>query len=129
MDDTVEAPAPKLVFLTDQEKAALNGISVDEIARTLQVALQGAAVGTVRLAGERNPLGIELRLPRPIRSSPHDLDAHPGEGTHGHLVPLAEIGRGRRPASIRRSTTRTWNGSSTSSPRPPAARPPSASST
>ena len=68
VDDTVEAPAPKLVFVTDQEKAALNGVSVDEIARTLQVSLSGASAGTVRLAGERNPLAIELRLPG--RSAP-----------------------------------------------------------
>ena len=56
--------AQKLVFVTDQEKAALNGVSVDEIARTLRLVLAGGDAGTVRLAGERNPLRIELRLPR-----------------------------------------------------------------
>ena len=93
VDDVIEAPMPKLTFHTDQEKAALSGVSVDEIARTLQVALQGAKVGTVRLPGERNPLGIELRLPRAIRSSPDDLDHLRVKGRSGHLVPLAEIGK------------------------------------
>ncbi len=93
VDDTVEAPAPTLVFLADQEKAALNGVSVDQIARTLQLTLNGANVGTVRLAGERNPLAIELRLPRAIRSSPQDLSGIRVKGRTGHQVALAEIGR------------------------------------
>ncbi|MGC8639840.1 MAG: efflux RND transporter permease subunit [Isosphaeraceae bacterium] len=92
VDDTVEAPAPTLVFLADQEKAALNGVSVDEIARTIQVSLNGATVGTVRLAGERNPLAIELRLPRPIRSSAEDLADVRVKGRAGNRVALAEIG-------------------------------------
>ena len=89
----VEAPAPTLVFLADQEKAALNGVSVDEIARTLQVSLSGATVGTVRLAGERNPLAIELRLPRSIRSSAQDLAGHPDQGPRGQ----SRGARGNRP--------------------------------
>ncbi|QEH33198.1 Toluene efflux pump membrane transporter TtgB [Aquisphaera giovannonii] len=95
VDDMVEAAATRLVFEADQEKAALGGVSVEEIARTLQVALGGEVVGTVRLAGERNPLGIELRLPRPIRSSPHDLGRIRVKGRSGRLVPLAEIGAWR----------------------------------
>jgi multidrug efflux pump subunit AcrB len=93
VDDTIEAAAPKLVFLVDQEKAALNGVSVEQIARTLQVTLSGASVGTVRLAGERNPLAIELRLPRSIRSSTQDLSGIRIKGRTGHQVALAEIGR------------------------------------
>jgi len=93
VDDTIEAAAPTLVFLADQEKAALNGVSVEQIARTLQVTLSGASVGTVRLAGERNPLAIELRLPRSIRSSTQDLSGIRIKGRTGHQVALAEIGR------------------------------------
>ncbi|WP_165219227.1 efflux RND transporter permease subunit [Aquisphaera insulae] len=92
VDDMVEAAAPKVVFATDQEKAALSGVSVDEVARTLQVALGGVPAGTVRLNGERNPLGIELRLPRSVRSSTQDLDRIRVKGRSGRLVPLAEIG-------------------------------------
>ena len=93
VDDTVEASAPTLMFLADQEKAALNGVSVEQIARTLQLTLNGANVGTVRLPGERNPLAIELRLPRSIRSSTQDLSAIRVKGRTGHQVALAEIGR------------------------------------
>ncbi|WP_165070040.1 efflux RND transporter permease subunit [Paludisphaera rhizosphaerae] len=93
VDDTVEAPARKLVFVTDQEKAALNGVSVDEIARTLQVVLSGGDGGTVRVPGERNPLRIEVRLPRPIRSSRYDLAVVRVKGRSGHFTPLSELGR------------------------------------
>ena len=55
--------------------------------------LDGAAVGTVRMAGERNPLAIELRLPRSIRSSTQDLSGIRIKGRTGHQVALAEIGR------------------------------------
>ncbi|MFO0888558.1 MAG: hypothetical protein U0790_05350 [Isosphaeraceae bacterium] len=34
VDDTVEAAAPTWVFHADQEKVALSGVSVDQIART-----------------------------------------------------------------------------------------------
>ncbi len=93
VDDTVEAAAQKLVFITDQEKAALNGVSVDEIGRTLQLVLSGGQAGTVRMAGERNPLRVEVRLPRDVRSSRHDLAAIRVKGRMGQFTPLSELGR------------------------------------
>ena len=93
VDAMLDAPAPKLVFVSDQEKAAINGISVEEIARTLEIALAGTNAGTVRLAGERNPLQIEIRLPRALRSSPFDLAQIRVKGRDGQMVPLAELGR------------------------------------
>src|SRR3954470_4477638 len=55
IDDGREAAEEKLTFVTDTEKAALNGISADQIAGTLQAALGGATVGLVRTETERNP--------------------------------------------------------------------------
>ncbi|RLT20693.1 MAG: efflux RND transporter permease subunit, partial [Planctomycetota bacterium] len=73
VDDISEAASQKLVFVTDQEKAALAGVSVAEIASTLRIALGGTDDDLVRLEGERHPLHINLRLPEAIRSSRHDL--------------------------------------------------------
>lgn len=92
VDDTIETPARKLIFVTDQEKAALNGVSVEEIARTLALVLHGGHAGTVREVGEVNPLRIELRLPRELRSTPEDLARVQVKGTNGRLVPLSELG-------------------------------------
>ncbi len=93
VDDTVEAQVRKLVFVTDQEKAALNGVCVDEIATTLRLVLSGGNAGTVRLAGERNPLRVELRLPRALRSSPQDLASIRVKGRTGQFTTLSELGR------------------------------------
>jgi multidrug efflux pump subunit AcrB len=101
VDDVREAPQQKLVFIADQEKAALNGVSVADIAETIRVSLEGANNETVRLEGERNPLRIIVRLPRSLRSSAPDLARLHVKGERGgvsspgsgQLVPLAELGR------------------------------------
>ena len=93
VDDIREVPQQKLVFISDQEKAALHGVSVATIAETIRISLQGDNHETVRLEGERNPLRIVLRLPRPLRSSPADLVRLQVKGQEGQLVPLAELGR------------------------------------
>ena len=92
VDDISEAASQKLVFVTDQEKAALAGVSVAEIASTLRIALGGTGDELVRLEGERHPLRINLRLPEAMRSSPHDLSQLHVKGATGSLVALAELG-------------------------------------
>ncbi len=93
VDDTREVPEEKLIFVPDTEKAALNGISTDEIAKTLQAVLHGTSVGTMRVDTERNPLRIELRAPLDHRTSSADLARVQLKGAGGQLVPLAELGR------------------------------------
>jgi multidrug efflux pump subunit AcrB len=93
VDDTVEADSRKLVFVTDKEKAALHGMSVAEVAETLRIAVGGAATGALQVPAERNPLRIELRLPRALRSSTADLSQVHLRSPGGALVPLAELGR------------------------------------
>jgi multidrug efflux pump subunit AcrB len=92
--DTVrEAYQQKLQFVTDKEKAAINGVSTAEIASTLQSALGGDSVGLIRSDTERNPLRIELRLPESHRSGASDLERIHIKGITGQLVSLAELGR------------------------------------
>lgn len=93
VDDTIEAPLEKLEFVVDKEKAALAGVSTDDVARTLSLALGGARAGTVRAVGERRPLAVELRLPRALRSSAEDLARLHVGGRGGAMVALAELGR------------------------------------
>jgi multidrug efflux pump subunit AcrB len=93
LDDAREAPQAKLTFVPDTEKAALAGISADQIASTLQTVLGGATVGLMRNDAERNPLRIQLRVPLDQRSSAVDLAQVRVKGDKGQLVPLAELGR------------------------------------
>ena len=83
----------KLTFVTDKEKAALNGITTEQIADTLRAVLAGNTVGLVRSDTERNPLRIELRVPEARRTSSSDLTHVEVKGDTGHLVSLAELGR------------------------------------
>jgi multidrug efflux pump subunit AcrB len=92
VDDTVEYPQRRLHFVPDREKAALSGISNDEIARTLALALGGEAVGSVHVDSERNPLAILLRLPISRRSSAAALEGLQLRSRTGELVRLSELG-------------------------------------
>lgn len=93
VDDVREAAQRKLTFFTDTEKAALNGISTQQIASTLKAVLEGTTVGQMRNDTERNPLRIELRVPVDRRTSAVDLARIQVKGESGQLVPLAELGR------------------------------------
>ncbi|MBS0204588.1 MAG: efflux RND transporter permease subunit [Planctomycetes bacterium] len=92
VDDVREAAQVKLTFVTDKEKAALNGISTEQIASTLRAVLDGSTVGLIRSDTERNPLRIELRTPVDRRTSAADLARVQVKGDSGQLVPLAELG-------------------------------------
>jgi multidrug efflux pump subunit AcrB len=93
VDDSVEADLRKLAFVVDKEKSALHGVTVRDIADSVTMGLAGEIVGTVFAPHERNPLRIELRLPKAIRSSADDLSRLHVKGANGALIPLAELGR------------------------------------
>ncbi len=93
VDHVREAAQQKTTFVTDKEKAALNGITADQIAGTLRSLLEGGTVGLMRNETERNPLRIELRLPVDRRTSAADLAKVYVKGSANQLVPLAELGR------------------------------------
>jgi len=92
VDDVREAPQRRLTFVTDKEKAALSGITTEDIASTLRAMLGGDTVGLVQSDTERNPLRIELRVPVDRRTSTEDLAQVQLKGSSGQLVPLAELG-------------------------------------
>ena len=93
VDTSREAPEAKLVFVLDQEKAALSGVSAADVAAVLRTAQAGDNSQTLIVEGERNPLRVVVRLPEEMRSSAGDLLELPVRGREGAIVPLAEIGR------------------------------------
>ena len=92
VDDTVEDNQAKLFFRVDREKAGLNGISTEDVAQTLRVALSGFPAGSVHAPGEQNELPIVLRLPRDKRSDPARLQTIMVKGRMGNSVQLGELG-------------------------------------
>jgi multidrug efflux pump subunit AcrB len=95
-DDFSIAPAPRLEFLLDRKKAALNGVTAAEAAQTLAIALGGQAAGSVHITSERSPLLIKLRMPRAARSNVTGLMAVKVRGASGKLVALGELGEFKR---------------------------------
>jgi multidrug efflux pump subunit AcrB len=82
----------KLTFAVDQEKAALSGIAVDDVARTLRIALEGESAGLLHLPKEKEPVSINLRLPAGQRSSAAALSSVYVPGPKGN-VPLSQLVR------------------------------------
>jgi len=98
VDSTVEDDAPRLLFVTDREKAALSGIAADDVARTVSLALSGLDVGRLQSPGEVNPLPIRLRLARKDRSGATALRALVVKGRPG-IAKIRDRG-GVRDASV-----------------------------
>jgi multidrug efflux pump subunit AcrB len=108
VDASIETPQRRLRFVTDKQKAALSGISTDDIAQAVQLANEGLVAGYLQRAQELRPLPIELRLAPEQRASPGDLERLQVRGRAGvvkqsspqgldvaprPLVPIGELGR------------------------------------
>lgn len=91
-DVMTESAQPKLFFRVDRDKAALNGVSVDDVVRTMGVALGGSMAGTVHEEREQNELPIIVQLPREVRSDIEFLKTIGVKGRTGNLVQLGELG-------------------------------------
>ncbi len=74
IDSTIEADKPRLRFVADKQKAALSGISTDDIAQTLAMANDGYTAGYVQVERESRPLPVELRLAPEQRIVKNDFE-------------------------------------------------------
>ena len=93
VDWYMEDPQPRVRFVVDREKAALNGVTVEQVVQTLRMAVGGTEIGLVHLAKEKEDVPILLRLPREERSGATSLTEINVIGNGGRLVPLREIVR------------------------------------
>ncbi len=98
VDTTVEADDRRIRLAVDQEKAALSGVSKEDVAATAQLALSGLEASWLHVPGEVNPLPIRLRLPRGERSSREDLQALVLKGRPG--IAKVREGAGLRDAPV-----------------------------
>ena len=87
-----ESDQPRLFFRIDRDKAALNGISTEDVVQTLGIALGGMTAGVVHAPREQNELPIYLQLPRAMRSDAELLKTIGVKGRGGHMVQLGELG-------------------------------------
>jgi multidrug efflux pump subunit AcrB len=75
----------------DQEKAALNGISQEDVERTLQVASGGSAAGLLHQEAEKEDVLLNVRLDRATRSDLERVQALKISGRNGRQVALGEL--------------------------------------
>jgi multidrug efflux pump subunit AcrB len=91
VDWYVEDDQPKYHLLVDKEKAALNGISEDEIARTVQLASAGYPAGLLHVDSAKEDVALMVRLDRASRSDVDRLLSLEVTDRLGRQVALREL--------------------------------------
>jgi len=81
----------KVNMNVDQEKAALAGVSTDEVARTLRIATAGEPVGLLHDESAREDVPLLVRLDRASRSDLEQLLGLRVKGASGNTVALSEL--------------------------------------
>lgn len=105
VDSSVEAAPDELHFRIDREKAALHGISAEDVGAALRVAVGGVVATTLHEPREVNPPQVVLVVPATQRVAEDSLAVLPLPTSSGGLVLLSAIGsfeRAAREGSIHR---------------------------
>jgi multidrug efflux pump subunit AcrB len=86
-------------FILDRQQAAIHGVNESQVTRLVNIALAGEDVASLRVSGDRQPLPVQLRLPRAQRSGLDELKVLGARTSDGAVVSLQGIGAfGRVPA-------------------------------
>ena len=91
VDWYVEDDQTKYRLLVDEKKAALNGISEDDIARAMQVASAGYQAGLLHQDAEKEDVSLTVRLDRATRSDMERIQGLKIAGRYGRTVSLGEL--------------------------------------
>ncbi len=92
-DSYVEDDQTQFRFVIDKEKAALSGVTPEQIDTTLRLALSGVSAGLLHDPHEEEDIPIMLQLPREQRSSVAALQSIRVASSSGALVPLGSLVR------------------------------------
>ncbi|MEC1743933.1 efflux RND transporter permease subunit [Schinkia azotoformans] len=74
-----------------KEKARLNGISDEQIVKTIQMMVDGASVGLIHPEHELNPVQIKIQPEKGDRANLEDIKSIQIPTAEGKLIPLAEL--------------------------------------
>jgi len=91
VDDSVEAPSPRLVVGIDRQKAALLGVSQAEAVQVLAAGLGAADATYVHMGRENYPIPVRLELGVPDKAGIASVLALEVRSRSGARVPLSEI--------------------------------------
>jgi multidrug efflux pump subunit AcrB len=93
VDNSVTADLEGFRVRVDAEKAMLAGIAPGQVAELLRNYVDGFAIGTLHVADAREPIDIQVRLPRAQRTAPETLLSLRLRNPQGAQIPLSEIAR------------------------------------
>jgi multidrug efflux pump subunit AcrB len=93
VDWYVEDDQPMRRLIADKEKAALHGITDDDITRTMRIASAGEVAGLLHVDSEQEDVPITVRMDRANRSDLERLRDLKMQGRSGRLVALRELVR------------------------------------
>jgi multidrug efflux pump subunit AcrB len=93
VDWYVEDDQPEYRLLVDKEKAALNGISEEDVAKTMALASSGYQAGLLHADSSQEDVPVMLRLDRASRSDLQKIGSLKVAGRTGRLVALSELVR------------------------------------
>ena len=91
VDWYVDDQQDKYILGVDRDKASINGVSTEAIARTLEIGLGGTSAGLVHLKDEKTPVELFVRMPLKDRSDINSLLNMTVVSSSGRLVPVSEL--------------------------------------
>ena len=91
IDWYVEDDQERYEIIVDKDRAAVRGVSTEQVAKTLGVALNGYDGGLAHLPESTEPVPINVRLPLADRSSIAGLSDLYIHSRAGALIPLSDV--------------------------------------
>ncbi|MDM8559712.1 efflux RND transporter permease subunit [Candidatus Parabeggiatoa sp. HSG14] len=91
IDNTVEAPATRLIVHVDQEKAAKLGVSQAQVVKTINTVLKGNDASFLHNAYVKYPIPIRLELSVADKADIDTITSIRVRNQNGVLVPLSEF--------------------------------------
>ncbi|EIJ35688.1 efflux RND transporter permease subunit [Thiothrix nivea] len=92
VDSMMEDDHDILRFIVDSDKAQRNGITAEDVNRTLEMAMGGFILGDIKKNALIDPTRIVMQVPLSARSQIYRLSQLPVTNHTGQFVPLHELG-------------------------------------
>ncbi len=91
VDSTVASDATRLVLDIDRQRAALLGVSQQQVASAIRMALGGEDITYIRQGHERYPIPVRLEVPLAAKADLSSILALEVRSQFGTRVPMAEV--------------------------------------
>jgi multidrug efflux pump subunit AcrB len=98
IDSSVEADAQRYIIDVDRQRAALLGVSQEQVSNSLSLALGGEDVTFIHQAREKEPIPVRLEVPVAAKADIESLLALEVRSRDGIPIPISEFSKVRQAA-------------------------------